>query len=449
MIILDADEISRVALLHLADGTATSLEDAGRLLGARQLSLHPSPGIIMTAAGQAAILTTAVTAVRTFGAVYVTLPEDTRVSDGVHRGRLLSDALREEGAQLVEGPTAPGATVIVLGSGGRHVPSTSGGIALHASWDGWIATVSPTPRSAPVEEGNVLAAIAAAALAVSEAFAHARSISGSDAGYRTLQVNLLGPDSGSGPDLRYAPASWWLVGLGHLGQAYGWVISHLPFDCPAAVEVTLQDTDLTSPANYSTSVLTPQNSRGVPKTRMVADRLEGAGLRTRIIERPLDETFGLRADETHIVALIGVDNLPTRRTLSAIGWPLTIDMGLGQQAHDHTAISMHRFPGSKHSHEILAWQDQPQTERAIPATPGFDDLDRRFDRCGVVTLAGKAIGVPFVGTIAACLAVTEALKQLHGLPGSVVAGIDLSTGHHMSAPAPRHNRIAPVSLRPE
>lgn len=445
MTILDADEISRVALLHLTDGTATSLEDAERLLSARQLALHPAGGILTTAAGQAAILTAAVTAVRTFGAVHVTLPEDARVHDGVHRGRLLSDALREEGAHLDDGPADLDATVIVLGSAGG-VPSESGRLVLHAGWDGWVATVSPTPRPAAVG-GNVLAAMAAAALAVGEAFAHARTLPGSDAGYQTLQLNLLGPDVTSSPDLRYAPASWWLVGIGHLGQAYGWVISHLPYDRPASVDVTLQDTDFSSPANHSTSVLTPHGSRGVPKTRLVAGRLEDAGLRTRIIERPLDENLHPRDDETHTVALIGVDNLPTRRTLSTIGWPLTIDMGLGAQTHDHTAISMHRFPGGERSHDIPAWQDHPQLERAIPATPGFEDLNSRFDRCGVVTLAGKAIGVPFVGTIAACLAVTEALKELHGLPGTDVAGLDIATGHHVSAPAAPHERVSHAALR--
>lgn len=447
MTILDADEISRVALLHLTDGTATSLEDAERLVRARQLTLHSTPGIITTAAGQAAILTAAVTAVRTFGAVHVTLAEDTHVRDGVHRGRLLSDALRHEGAHVDEGPADPDTTAIVLGAAANTVASSPGGLVLHARWDGWTATVSSIPRPAPAEEGNVLTAIAAAALAVSEAFAYARNIPGSDAGFQTLQLNLLGPNATSDPDLRYAPASWWLVGLGHLGQAYAWVISHLPYDGPDTVEVTLQDTDRTSPANHSTSVFTPRGSRGVPKTRLVAGRLEDAGLRTRVIERPLDENLHLRDDETHVVALIGVDNLPTRRALSAIGWPLTIDMGLGAHVHDHTAISMHRFPGSKPSLDIPAWQDHLQIDRAVPITPGFDDLDRRFDRCGVITLAGKAIGVPFVGTIAACLAVTEALKQLHGLPGSSVAGIDVATGRHVSAPAAGHDRIPHASLR--
>ncbi|WP_309127100.1 hypothetical protein [Microbacterium sp.] len=448
MTILDADEISRVALLQLTDGSATSLEDAQRLFDTRQLVLQPTQAAVATASGQAALLTAAVTAIRTFGAVHVTLPEDARVLGGIHRGQLLSDALRREGVHLDTDPVDPDATLIVLGGTDSDLQTASAGIVLHAGWEGWIAAVSPTRRPAAAP-GNVLTAMAAAALAVSEAFAHASGIVGSDAGYRALELNLLGPDNSTGPELRYAPASWWLVGLGHLGQANSWVISHLPYLDPAVVEVTVQDTDRTSPANHSTSVLTPCGSRGVAKTRLVAARLEDAGLRTRILERPLDADLRLRNDETLTVALIGVDNLPSRRALSAVGWPLTIDMGLGAGAHDYTAISMHRFPGSKRSEDVPAWQDQPATDRAIPGSPGFDDLNSRFDQCGVLTLAGKAIGVPFVGIIAACLAVTEALKQLHNIPGSEVAGIDVSTGHHVSAPAARHARIAATALRPQ
>lgn len=448
MTILDADEISRVMLLHLSDGTATSIEDAERLVGARQLRIRPALGTVATPAGQAAILTAVVVAVRTFGTVVVSLPDDTPVREGVHRGRQLRDALIEEGAHLDEGVVDPSVTMIVLGDLGGETFSATGEVVLHASWDGWTAAVSATPQP-DGDTGNVVTAIAAAALAVGEAFAHARALPGDDAGYRTLQLNLLGPGVGSGPTMQYAPASWWLVGLGHLGQAYAWVISHLSYESTAAVEVTLQDTDRTSHANHSTSVFTPQDSRGVPKTRLVAARLEDAGLRTRIIERPLDGGFQLHEDEAHNVALIGVDNLRTRRALSAIGWPLVIDMGLGAQARDHTAISLHRFPGSKPSHDIPAWRDGRPSERLIPATPGFEDLDRRFERCGVVTLAGKAIGVPFIGMIAACLAVTESVKQLHGLPGSEVTGFDTSTGRHVSAPAPRHARIGHTTLRSE
>lgn len=445
--ILDADDVSRVALLHLTDGSAQSLEDAERLIRSRHLTICVSREMIDSAAGQAALLTAVVTAIRTFGAVHVSLPADALVRDGVHRGRQLRDALHDEGAKMLSGYWNTGEAVVVIGGLRGDTPPASAAPVLYASWDGWMATVSPTPRPAE-QTGNVLAAVTAAALAVSEAFAYSRKIAGSDAGYQELQLNLLGPGNPSGPDLRYAPASWWLVGLGHLGQAYAWVIAHVPYEDPGLVEVTLQDIDRTSPANHSTSVLTPVGSRGVAKTRVVAGRLETAGLSTRIIERPLDAELRLRDGETQTVALIGVDNLPTRRTLSSVGWPLTIDMGLGAREQDHTAISMHRLPGSQESHAIPAWQDRPETAPSLPPTPGFTDLDRRFDQCGVVTLAGKAIGVPSVGIIAATLAVSEAVKQMHGIPGVDVAGVDVATGRHVAAPAARHARISQTALRP-
>ena len=41
-----------------------------------------------------------------------------------------------------------------------------------------------------------------------------------------------------------------------------------------------------------------------------------------------------------------------------------------------------------------------------------------LDRCGVTLLAGKAVGAPFVGAVAATLALSEVLRLLNG-------GIDL------------------------
>jgi hypothetical protein len=75
------------------------------------------------------------------------------------------------------------------------------------------------------------------------------------------------------------------IGLGHLGQASAWVISWIPYTDPSGIEAVLQDTDDTTPANYSTGVLTPEGSNGVPKTRLTAAALEDAGLTPRIIER--------------------------------------------------------------------------------------------------------------------------------------------------------------------
>lgn len=441
---LDPDEISRIELLQLRNGSAASLEEAQELLAARRLTLYF--GDRLGDDGAAAALTAAATGARAFGTVYaVTSHSDPTLTSGVARGSSLTEAVRAEGVRVVEASedlehVSPSAIVIgAVNADEAAAVRARHDVVIFANWDSWVAQIAPQP--APPGRANVLAAITAASLAVSEAFLLAADLPGSDAGYRELSIDLLGEHGRSGPDLAFAPASWWLVGLGHLGQAYAWVISHLPYSNPAGVNLVLQDTDRTVPANHSTGVLTPAGSRGIRKTRLVADRVEQAGFTTNLIERRLDQHLRVSAEEAGSVALIGVDNLPTRRLLSGIGWSLVIDLGLGANAHDYTAISLHRFPASQLSHEIPAWQDQPAAPARIPGSLGFVDLERRFDKCGVVALAGKAVGVPFIGMLAATLAVAEAVKKLHSVRGVEVLGFNADGAAVTAAPAVDHTRI--------
>jgi hypothetical protein len=53
----------------------------------------------------------------------------------------------------------------------------------------------------------------------------------------------------------------------------------------------------------------------------------------------------------------------------------------------------------------------------VPATPAFTDLRQHRDQCGVTELAGKAVGAAIVGITAACLAIAEATRELHGGTG--------------------------------
>lgn len=48
-----------------------------------------------------------------------------------------------------------------------------------------------------------------------------------------------------------------------------------------------------------------------------------------------------------------------------------------------------------------------------------------LDRCGMTLLAGKAVGAPFVGAVAASLALAEILRLLHGGGVHQVIDIDL------------------------
>ena len=56
-----------------------------------------------------------------------------------------------------------------------------------------------------------------------------------------------------------------------------------------------------------------------------------------------------------------------------------------------------------------------------------------LDRCGMRLLAGKAVGEPFVGAVAATLAVTELLGVLHGGPIHELIDLDLKSPGYRNA----------------
>ena len=70
------------------------------------------------------------------------------------------------------------------------------------------------------------------------------------------------------------------------------------------------------------------------------------------------------------------------------------------------------------------WKQTSEGEK-VEDRPAYAKLmeDGVLDRCGMTLLAGKAVGAPFVGSIAATLALSEVLRLLHG--GAVYQLIDI------------------------
>jgi hypothetical protein len=437
---IEPDSVSRTALLSAHDGTAETIEDA--------ISAHRQTGVLVIAdesvcqdgLGQAALTTAMATAARAFGQVHVMLgTPDAILSQGPYRGRNLGEIARAEGCEVVtETAASPTWPVILIGAT-TPLPLTATPCILRAVWSGWsafvlLAKLASTPS--PTESDTSLAAIAAGALGVSEAFDATRSRPGSDAGYRSISLNLWDPTdrtTESAP-LAHAPYAWWLVGLGHLGQAYCWVITTLGYSEPSAVEIVLQDTDIITESTHSTGVLTPRGANGGRKTRHIAEILDSAGFSTRIIESRLDQDHRARGEDRH-VALLGVDNLQARRITSGVGWALAIDVGLGTGPIDYASLVIRRFPANVRSNDVPAWQSNSDGEVPIPDQPAFRELAGRVDGCGLVELAGKAVGASFVGIVAACLAVAEATRELHGGAGHDVLTYDLLTAIGNEAPA--------------
>ena len=80
------------------------------------------------------------------------------------------------------------------------------------------------------------------------------------------------------PALQLLPSSLWLIGLGHLGQAYLWALGLLPYTQASSLRLVLQDIDIITPSTESTSIL----------SEAVADRTQedkddgGVGRMTRL-----------------------------------------------------------------------------------------------------------------------------------------------------------------------
>lgn len=159
-----------------------------------------------------------------------------------------------------------------------------------------------------------------------------------------------------------------------------------------------------------------------------------------------DRSLRTTLAECH-VAIIGVDNLPARRQTSGIGWPLAIDLGLGDRADTFDSIMLRRFPGSQRSDQVTAWQAEPGPV-TVPATPAFTDLEARHGQCGITELAGKAVGAAFAGITAACLAVAEAARELHGGTGRDCLTLSLATMITHDAPGCQPAQIISTPLRP-
>jgi hypothetical protein len=148
------------------------------------------------------------------------------------------------------------------------------------------------------------------------------------------------------------------------------------------------------------------------------------------------------------VALVGVDHLVTRQLISGVGWALAIDVGLGNGAQNFDSILLHRFPGHQRSEEIEGWASAAPIPVKVPMTPGFTDLMSRYNECGVVELAGKAVGASFVGVIAATLAIAEPLRDLNSGHASDRLRFDLTQHYLVSAVSSSAGDVTSASLRP-
>jgi hypothetical protein len=298
------------------------------------------------------------------------------------------------------------------------------------TFEGWRGGVVQ-PGAARLRERNatVPAAVIAGAFAAAEVFAMLRGETG--AGHRTQGLSIWRPDgdedwlsaASDGPPLAAMPNHLWILGLGHLGQAFLWTLAMSPYVERKAVRLVLQDTDVITGSTSSTSILTAPSVKG-KKTRTVAAFLEEVGFTTAVIERPFDGEFRRRPDDPSVL-VCGVDNALARSQLEIPGFDVIIEAGIGRTATDFRAMRLHSFPSQCTAAEL--WKAGAiAPESALQEVQGYRRLrEDGVDNCGLARLAGTAVGAPFVGTIAGALMFGLILRLLHGDTLDAVIDLDL------------------------
>lgn len=421
-----ADKLHRLVKHALDSGAAASIAEAEALFAGYRLALRIGEDAARDHHHQAALLTAVALARRVFlGGVRVAPLPDAPLLIPLPFGTTLAEAVAVLGGSIAE-PEA-GTPVIEIGgtTSARRAP-----FHVRAIFTGWRGGIVPSPfEAAPVAAPVMaLAPMLAAALAVNEAFLYVSGHVGV-AGRRTVGLSLWDPastcdwlgDMGTEPIMSFLPARLWLIGLGHLGQAYLWALGLLSFARPQDLNLVLQDIDIITPSTESTSILSDGTLINVKKTRAMAAWAERRGFSTVIHERLFDASFR-RQDDEPAVALCGLDNGVGRQALDQVGFDFVVEAGLGRGHRDFRAVRLHTLPASRPASQI--WRDA-QADDQVEDRPAYQGLlaSGALDRCGVTLLAGKAVGAPFVGATAATLALSEVLRLLHG--GTVHELIDL------------------------
>lgn len=438
---MTADSMHRLVKLALDSGEAANPEEAKNIFSRYRLRIHLGEGWAGTLAGQAAFLTAINTAARAFlGGVIVTGDADQIIRVPLFEGKDATEVIVLLGGQYMATTQENIPTIVIGLCGDFSAPP----FCIRLIFDGWLAGCAPvnSTRILSGEMDNPISGVAAAALGVNEAFLYIRGDL-LEAGDREVGISLWEPTTvgcwastgGRGPALEYLPASLWLIGLGHLGQAYAWVLGMLPYAKDRRPHLVLQDFDTVSESNISTCMLVSSAQIGRRKTRVVAEVFEAVGFQTDIVERRFTDVQRLAPNDP-TTALFGVDNVIARRSIDSAGFDLVVEAGLGSGYRDFRNIRTHVFPGPRQASDI--WTASDAAQSIVELSPVYKRIaEISNDRCGVTQLASRAVATPFVGAMAATLALGDIVRLLHGSSAYTTMDLQLRDLRHRTIGKPQ------------
>ncbi len=414
------NELNRSIKLAVDSGEASTIDEAREIFEGYRLGVIVGPDAAASATKQAALFTVVNTARRCFlGGVEVQVAHANADLLLPWRDcRTIGQAIVDLGGKVSDAIPTESPVVLI---GDVHGP-TLNDFTLRATFDGWTGGVAPVEDGIRLDEFQEFtpSGVLAGALAVSEAFQHMRGRNAL-AGHRAVGFSLWKPesttswvdDSDTGPKLEWLPSNFWLIGLGHLGQAYLWTLGFLPYANPETVQLVLQDYDELVFANDSTSLLTNSKMIGQKKTRAMAQWCAQRGFRTRIVERRFAANFEINAEEPQ-VALCGVDNQAARAALEDVGFTQIIEAGLGRGTEEYLAFQMHCFPAERTARQRWKSVDVTKSDDAFEK-PAYESLAAQgVDKCGITMLANRSVGASFVGAFTSTLVISELLRMALG-----------------------------------
>jgi len=269
---LSEDNLHRLLNLIIANNVfKISVKEAENILYSYKLTLICGEGIIETKALQAALLTAVNTGKRCFlGGVEVIMPERVPLLIYWPNKETLNDAVIELGGNLVKDVNKDSNFKLLFGKI-RELKDS-----LHVVCNGWVGGVSELEITEPPSSSPdfALGGIVAGALGVAGAFFRLTGIR-KFFGSEPTGISLWKPDvdwflpDASGCRLEFLPKKLWVLGLGHLGQAYLWNLGLLlEPKIGGKIKIMLQDFDIIKEANLSTGLLSESSYVGKKKTRV-------------------------------------------------------------------------------------------------------------------------------------------------------------------------------------
>jgi len=409
------DNYNRLAASMLEKNDDMAYEEAIKKLESFMLNLICGEEIKTSLSLQAALLTAVNTGKRAFlGGVYVLLPQATACLLNWGNEKSLNEIIIELGGNLVENISKEASFSLMFGLQ-ANIDENQLQLICN-SWQGGICHGKDAPVLERSEE-MPLGGIAAASIAVGTAFIRVSGINIS-AGDKTTGISLWKPGSNwldtmaIGHPVSFLPKKYWLLGLGHLGQAYIWTIGLLPYKIHEETTIILQDFDKIVEANWSSGLLCEKQDVRKFKTRVCADWLEQRGFDTVIVERKFDENTKRVDDDPHL-ALCGFDSAKSRTLLENAGFHLIVEAALGSSLNDFDEIALHTFPNSSKTAKEIWTVDERVGKTKKNVLKQFSHLEK--EDCGIIAqnIAGKAISSSFVGALAGSLVIAETIKALH------------------------------------